>query len=105
MKFFSNSNDFSNKTPKNLGIWNGNLHNKLNVVLLKVAKFQNLVENVLMCGKYSLKKFANFLIIVLRHLRAEIVAIFGSKMVTIDKKLVDYANSPLSAVHNNTCTY
>ena len=33
-----------------------------------------------MCGKYSLTKFANFLIIVLR---AEIATTFGSKMVTI----------------------
>ena len=36
--------------------------------LLKVVKSQNLVKNVLaiMCGKYSLTKFANFLINVLR---------------------------------------
>ncbi len=51
--------------------------------LLKVAKFQNLVENIVMCGKYSLTKFANFLIIVLR---AEIVTTFGSKMVTISAR-------------------
>ena len=33
-----------------------------------------------MCGKYSLTKFANFLIIVLR---AEIATTFGSKMAAI----------------------
>ncbi len=36
-----------------------------------------------MCGKYSLTKFANFLIILLR---AEIVTTFGSKMVTISAR-------------------
>ncbi len=36
-----------------------------------------------MCGKYSLTKFANFLIIVLR---AEIATTFGSKMVTISAR-------------------
>ena len=48
--------------------------------LLKVVKFQNLVEKCSMCGQYSLKKFVKFLIIVLR---AGIVTTFGSKMVTI----------------------
>ncbi len=46
--------------------------------LLKVVKFQNLVENV-MCRKYNLIKFANFLIVVRR---AEIVTTFGTNMVT-----------------------
>ena len=36
-----------------------------------------------MCGKYSLTKFANFLIIVLR---AKIVTTFGSKMITISAR-------------------
>ena len=36
-----------------------------------------------MCGKYSLTKFANFLIIVLR---AEIATTFGSKMVAISAR-------------------
>ncbi len=52
--------------------------------LLKVVKFQNLAENVVMCGKYSLTKLASFLIIVLR---AEIVTFtFGLKMVTISAR-------------------
>ena len=66
-----------------------NLHNRLifDIVnknkipgknLLKVIKFQ--VENIVMCGKYSLTKFATFLYIVLR---AGIVTTFGSKTVTI----------------------
>ena len=37
-----------------------------------------------MCGRYSLTKFANFLIIVLRA--EEIVITFGSKMVTISAR-------------------
>ncbi len=41
------------------------------------------LKNVVMCGKYSLAKFANFLIIVLR---AKIVTTFGSKMVTISAR-------------------
>ncbi len=71
-----------------------NLHNKLNFNLVKKkrnsrkepfksSKIPNLVENVVMCGKYSLTKFANFLIIVLR---AEIVTTFGSKMVTVSSR-------------------
>ncbi len=48
--------------------------------LLKVVKFQNLVENVVVCGKYSLTKFSSFLIIVLH---VEIGTTFNSKMVTI----------------------
>ena len=51
--------------------------------LLKVVKFQNLIEKCcLMCEKYSLTKFANFLIV----LSAEIVTAFGSKMVTISTR-------------------
>ena len=46
--------------------------------ILKIAKIW--FENVVMCGKHSVTKFANFLIIVLR---AESVTTFGSKMVTI----------------------
>ena len=42
----------------------------------KLVKSQNLVENVVMCGKYSLTKFANFLIIVVR---TEITTTFGLK--------------------------
>ncbi len=42
-----------------------------------------LVFRVVMCGKYSFTKFANFLIIVLR---AEIATTFGSKMVTISAR-------------------
>ncbi len=51
--------------------------------LSKVVKFKNLVENVVMCGKYSLTKFANFRIIVLG---AEIDTTFGSKMVAISAR-------------------
>ncbi len=40
-----------------------------------------------MFGKYSLTKFANFFIIVLR---AEIVTTFGSKMVTISTRNTKY---------------
>ncbi len=40
---------------------------------IKVVKYLNLVENVVMCGRYSLTKFANSHIIVLR---AEITIIF-----------------------------
>ncbi len=42
--------------------------------LLRVVKSQNLVEKCCNCGKYSLTKFANFLIIVLC---AEIATTFG----------------------------
>ncbi len=42
-----------------------------------------MVENVVMCGKYSCTKFANFLIIVLR---AEIVTIFEPKVVAISAR-------------------
>ncbi len=47
--------------------------------LSKVVKLQNLVVCVVMCGRYSLTKVANFLIV----LRAEIVAIFEPKVVDI----------------------
>ena len=59
--------------------------------LLKVVKFPNLVENVVMCGTYSLTKFASFLIIVLR---AEIATIFAPKVVTISarKTMRKFAN-------------
>ena len=49
------------------------LHSRKN--LSKVVNSQNLVENVLLCGKYSLTKFANFLIV----LRTEIATTFGPK--------------------------
>ena len=45
-----------------------------------------------MYGRYSITKFANFLIIVLR---AEIVTTFGSKMVTISARntiIIKFAN-------------
>ena len=48
--------------------------------LLKVVKFKIWLKNVVMCGKYSLTMFANFLIIVLR---AAIVTIFEPKGVAI----------------------
>ena len=51
--------------------------------LLDVAKFQNFDENVVMCGRHSLTKFANFLIILLR---AEIVTIFEPKVVAISAR-------------------
>ena len=49
--------------------------------LLTVVKFQKFawLKKVVMCEKYSLETFANFLIM----LRAEIVTTFGSKKVTI----------------------
>ena len=37
-----------------------NLHNKLNFDLLKVVKFQNLVENVVMCGNIALQSLQIF---------------------------------------------
>jgi hypothetical protein len=46
---------------------------------MKLIKLQNLVANCCKAWKYSLPKFANFVYVVLR---AEIVTIFGSKMVT-----------------------
>ncbi len=57
-----------------------NLHNKLifDLVkktnpgknLFKVVKFQICwLKNVVMCGKYSLTKFANFLIVLRVHIR------------------------------------
>ena len=64
----------------------------------KVVKFQNLVENVVICGRYSLTKFANFLIV----LRTEIVTAFGSKMVTIYHLLtVVELTQPLRPVLND----
>ncbi len=54
-----------------------------------------------MCGKYSLTKFANFLIIVLR---AEIVTTFGSKMVPhvtqINKKICELGKAIFSIFYN-----
>ncbi len=46
-----------------------------------------------MCGKYSLTKFANFLIIVLS---VEIVTTFGSEMVTISARntIIEIVQSP-----------
>ena len=51
----------------------------------KIPKFglKNVVMCEVMCGKYSLTKFANFLIIVLR---AEIATTFVSKMVAISAR-------------------
>ena len=47
------------------------------------SKIQKLwLKNVVMCGKYSFTKFANFLIV----LRAEIVTTFDSRMVTISAR-------------------
>ncbi len=53
--------------------------------LLKLVKFQNLVEKCCNVWKIycSLKKFANILIIVLR---AEIATIFEPKVVTISAR-------------------
>ena len=51
--------------------------------LLKVVNSKIWLKNIVMCGKYSLTKFANFLMIVLR---AEIVTTFGSKMVAISAR-------------------
>jgi hypothetical protein len=42
------------------------------------------MQNVAKLGKYSLAKFANFDMFV--FIRAEIVTIFGSKMVTISAR-------------------
>ena len=50
--------------------------------LLKVVKFQNLVEKYVMCGKYSLTKFCKFSHV----LRAKILTTFGSKMVTLSAR-------------------
>ena len=47
--------------------------------LLKPVKFQIWLKNVVMCGRYSLTKLANFLIV----LRAKIVTIIEPKVVTI----------------------
>ena len=44
----------------------------------EIKSSQIWLKNVVICEKYSLTKFANFSIIVLR---AEIATIFGSKMV------------------------
>ena len=49
----------------------------------KVVKFQNLVENAVICGKYSLTKFSDFLIIMLR---VEIATTFGSNVVAISAR-------------------
>ena len=46
----------------------------------KSSKFKIWLKHVVICRKYSLTKFANFLTIVLR---AEIVITFSSKTVTI----------------------
>ena len=51
--------------------------------LSKVVNSKIWLKNIVLCGKYSLTKFANFLVIVLR---AEIVTTFGSKMVTISAR-------------------
>ena len=61
------------------------LHNKNDISgkNLLIVKFQNMVQNVIMCGRYSNTKFANFLNIVLR---AEIATIFEPKVVAISAR-------------------
>ena len=51
--------------------------------LVKAVNSKISLENVITCGRYSLTKFANFLIIVLR---AEIATIFEPKVVTISAR-------------------
>ncbi len=51
------------------------------------------LKNIVMCGRHSLTKFANFLINI-HVLRAEIVTIFEPKLVTISSRntMIKYAN-------------
>jgi hypothetical protein len=51
---------------------------------MKLVKLQNFVATCCKLGKYSLAKFASFVSMFV--LRAEIVTIFGSKMVTISAR-------------------
>ena len=64
--------------------------------LSKVVIFKNLVENVVMCGKYSLTKFANFLIIVLR---AEIVTILRKFCKAISSRYYNIFNQILEVYY------
>jgi hypothetical protein len=52
---------------------------------MKLVKLQNLVQNVVKLGKYNLAKFANFVYVCIT-VRAEIVTIFSSKIVTISAR-------------------